>query len=120
MKARVKAKQVEILSDSMKQIIEVNKEYHRQILDLKKKLQNKEAELEQVRKSGLVLLGQILELQKENNEFRKTLSDVRTEKTVYEKLVVNMQKEMPVFNDKGELIFKKQIYKKKPNFSWFT
>ena len=40
MKARVKAKQVEILSDSMKQIIEVNKEYHRQILDLKKKLQN--------------------------------------------------------------------------------
>ena len=52
MKARTKAKQVEVMTNCVKQLIEINKEYHSQILDLKEELQKKDAEIKNIMESS--------------------------------------------------------------------
>ncbi|MBQ7232788.1 MAG: hypothetical protein IJX07_06185 [Bacillales bacterium] len=114
MKARVKAKQVEVMTDSLKQVIEVNKEYHRQILNLKKQIQDRDIKYKQLQeRSATVATDNI-----------KLLNDIQQlEETNYghSKVTDSLMKNMPMERDNGDLVYKGILYRKKSKgfIGWF-
>lgn len=112
MKARTKAKQVEVMTNCVKQLIEINKEYHSQILDLKEELQKKDAEIKNVMESSGVLAKKLLDYSFAIGDLKSKLKkmEIELEKERKEKHEVHLK--MPIIHG-NELMFGDVIYKKK-------
>lgn len=112
MKARTKAKQVEVMTNCVKQLIEINKEYHSQILDLKEELQKKDAEIKNVMESSGVLAKKLLDSSFSIGDLKSKLKkmEIELEKERKEKHEVHLK--MPIIHG-NELMFGDVIYKKK-------
>lgn len=115
MKARVKGKQVEVMTDCVKQVIEINKSYHSKILKLKEQLQKKDAEIQHMTESGALLLKNLMESSKELTEINDELKKTKIELERERKEKNDIRLKMPIVRG-NELEFGGVLYKKKGRF----
>lgn len=110
MKARVKAKQVEVMTNVSQQLIRVNVDYYRQIQELKKQIESLKQDIRNHADSKTHIFETITE-QREQNQ-RLVNETVR-----HAKFMTTLIDKMPKENEKGELLYEGNLYKRKTSFA---
>lgn len=110
MKARVKAKQVEVMTNVSQQLIRVNMDYFNEIQSLKKKLNDAGQDMKTCAESTAKILNGLHELKKDNTNLSKELMEANH---LNEKLLSSQ----PMVYQDGQLMYKGILYKRKTSFA---